>query len=337
MGRASQNHAALLVPAVGGAQALNLNFVSGVLDSRVSVTRAGNTATAINSAGVIALVNANLPRFDYDPTTLACRGLLCEELRVNLLLNSQIDGTNLSTQSVAVAAVAHTVSFYGAGEVVLSGVHSATVTGTGAYPNRQTLTFTPTAGSLTLTVTGTVQFAQLEAGSFVTSFIPTAGASVSRDRDQPDMTGTNLTDWYNATEGTLLIYGNTTDDVNYPGYAAFGKVDYSTSFMQVLSLAGSTNAYFEATDAGVAQVAITVAANAKPQTNIIVAAYKANDFAASANGGAVQTDVSGTVPTVNIFRLGRLHGENNYLNGHLRQIVYWNTRLSDAMIQKVSA
>ena len=41
----------------------------------------------------------------------------------------------------------------------------------GAFPTK-TYTFTPSAGSLTLTVTGTVQFAQ-QTGAFATSYIPT--------------------------------------------------------------------------------------------------------------------------------------------------------------------
>ena len=66
-----------------------LDFTTGTLDSRVSVARAGNTATRINSSGKIEIVNANLPRFDYDPATLAPRGLLIEEQRTNLLLRSE--------------------------------------------------------------------------------------------------------------------------------------------------------------------------------------------------------------------------------------------------------
>ena len=50
-------------------------------------------------------------------------------------------------------------SFYGTGTVTLSGTHSFAVVGTGAYPARRSYAFTPTAGTLTLTVTGTVQFA----------------------------------------------------------------------------------------------------------------------------------------------------------------------------------
>lgn len=67
---------------------LALDFTTGVLDPRVTVARALNTATAINSSGFIAVVNANLPRFDYDPVTLQPRGLLIEEARTNVCFSS---------------------------------------------------------------------------------------------------------------------------------------------------------------------------------------------------------------------------------------------------------
>lgn len=66
-----------------------LDFTTGVLDSRVTVTRALNTATRINSSGLVEIVNANLPRFDYDPATLQPRGLLIEETRINHVLYSE--------------------------------------------------------------------------------------------------------------------------------------------------------------------------------------------------------------------------------------------------------
>ena len=62
-----------------------LDFTTGVLDPRVTVARALNTATRVNASGFIEIVNANLPRFDYDPITLAPKGLLIEEARTNLL------------------------------------------------------------------------------------------------------------------------------------------------------------------------------------------------------------------------------------------------------------
>ena len=66
-----------------------LDFTTGVLDPRVTVTRALNTATRVNSSGYVEIVNANLPRFDYDPVTLTPKGLLIEEARTNLLTYSE--------------------------------------------------------------------------------------------------------------------------------------------------------------------------------------------------------------------------------------------------------
>jgi hypothetical protein len=72
---------------------LALDFTTASLDPRITFTRAGNTATVVNNSGNIAAINADLPRFDYDPITLACRGLLIEEARTNLALNSQNVGS----------------------------------------------------------------------------------------------------------------------------------------------------------------------------------------------------------------------------------------------------
>jgi hypothetical protein len=75
-----------------------LDFTTGVLDPRVTVTRASNTATCFNASGFIETVNANLPRFDYDPVTLAPKGLLIEEARTNLVLQSQTFQTTWTNQ-----------------------------------------------------------------------------------------------------------------------------------------------------------------------------------------------------------------------------------------------
>lgn len=84
----------------------------------------------------------------------------------NLLSNTD----TLSTQSVTVAAVQKTLSFRGTGTITLSGASTAgPLVGTGAN-NIVSLTFTPSAGSLTLTVSGTVEIAQLEAGATRTPY-----------------------------------------------------------------------------------------------------------------------------------------------------------------------
>ena len=75
---------------LGDGSTLTLDFTTGVLDSRLTFTRAANTATVINSSGLITTVNADLPRFDHDPTTGEPRGLLIEGAATNLALNGSM-------------------------------------------------------------------------------------------------------------------------------------------------------------------------------------------------------------------------------------------------------
>lgn len=97
-------------------------------------------------------------------TTAASRPVL--SARKNKLLAT----TTLATQSVTLTAAPHTLSFKGTGTVTLSGASTAgPLVGTGAG-DRVSLTFTPAAGSVTFTVSGSVTEAQLENGSAVTTY-----------------------------------------------------------------------------------------------------------------------------------------------------------------------
>jgi hypothetical protein len=74
-----------LLPANGDGSTLTLDFTTGVLDPRLTFTRASTTATYINSSGYVTTAGTDVPRFDHDPTTLAPRGLLVEGQATNLL------------------------------------------------------------------------------------------------------------------------------------------------------------------------------------------------------------------------------------------------------------
>lgn len=83
----------------------------------------------------------------------------------------------MATQSKTVTAAQHTLSFQGTGTVTLSGASTAgPLVGTGPT-DIVSLTFTPSAGTLTLTVSGTVELAQLELGASRTAYQSVADAS----------------------------------------------------------------------------------------------------------------------------------------------------------------
>ena len=57
---------------------LDLNFIAtNKLDSRVKFFR-NSHATYIDKDGIVRIVGDNTPRFDYDPETKECLGLLME-------------------------------------------------------------------------------------------------------------------------------------------------------------------------------------------------------------------------------------------------------------------
>lgn len=62
---------------------LQLDFTTEILSPLISFSRSLNTATRVNAGGLIEPVSENIARFDYDPVTLDCVGLLVEETRSN--------------------------------------------------------------------------------------------------------------------------------------------------------------------------------------------------------------------------------------------------------------
>lgn len=309
-----------------------IDFTTAVADARVTTLRTGNTATRFNSVGAIELVNANTPRFNFNPVTLLCLGQLVEETRTNLFLNSLINGNPLSTQSVTLSAVPYTVSFYGTGSIAISGGHSATVSGAGAFPTRTTYTFTPSAGSSVFTVTGNVSYAQLEAGSFSTSFIPTAGTSVIRYSDEVKMTGVNFSSWWNANEGTLSLR----QDNAASGYRTGLQVDDGTNNNRILIQSASppTLQQYYVVSSGSA-VVNTAAQSLISAGSCTVAAYKLNNYAYSVNGAISTVDTLATVPAVSQIFFG-VERVANFLNGHIQKFMYWPQRLSNAEIRAFS-
>jgi hypothetical protein len=108
---------------LGDGSTLSLDFTTGVLDSRLTFTRASTVATYINSSGLIATASTNVARFDHDPTTLAPKGLLIEGAATNLCLNG----------SMAYTATAPTSWVRGFSGCTVASVNSTTFSGEKAW------------------------------------------------------------------------------------------------------------------------------------------------------------------------------------------------------------
>jgi hypothetical protein len=331
------NGSAFIYPAVSGASSYTGDGTSGIYIFGAQLSDSASVDPYVYQPVAAPASTAYYgPRFDYDPVTLAPKGLLIEEQRTQLLLNSSLAGTSLATQNVTVTAVAHTLSFYGTGTVTLSGTSTAgPLVGTGAYPDRSTLTFTPTAGTLTLTVTGTVQFAQLEIGAFATSFIPSAASQVTRAADSASMIGNNFARWYTQGPGTLYGEALTTAPAVGGSNRFIVMVDNGTpqnsiSLLTGIISTGTSGLYVNANN--VDQAYILTGTRLISTGQKLSGAYQVNSFQA-ANSGALGTqDTSGILPVVDRLRFGSYPtgAASNFLNGTISRIAYFNRRLADS-------
>jgi hypothetical protein len=302
---------------------LLLDFASTKkLDSRVTFTRS-SIATVINEFGVLQVVASGVPRFDHDPVTGESLGLLLEESRTNLLLNS----ATLVTQNVTVTAVAYSLSFYGAGAVTLSGTTTGTVTGSGAYPSRSTLTFTPTAGTLTLTVSGSCTDAQLELGGSITSVIPTTSSQVTRAADNAVMTGVNFSSWYRQDEGTFYAESVLLSKSNNPVILSASDGTTTNRISLVQSSIFGLRLSVVASTVTQAELAFPNAIIGNLQKSSL--AYKVNSFALCTDGATPSTDNAGTIPNVTQLQIGLQTGGLNLFTGTIKKLAFHPKRLSN--------
>jgi hypothetical protein len=274
------------------------------------------------------------PRWDYDPVTHVLNGLRIEEARTNSVLNS----ATLVTQNVTVTAVPWTLSFYGTGTVTLSGVSTAgPLTGTGAA-NRVALAFTPTAGTLTLTVTGSVTSAQLEVGTFATSYIPTAGAAATRAIEICTMP---TAAWFNTAVGSAVTdlmlpqVLSTGSNIEMLGLDQGATTDIIAARQSGASIIFSTNSFV----AGVGKGGPGVAAPVLVAGLVSRAGFTYNVSSAvitvALNGSTVTSSTTTGLPTA-ISRCTFGTGRNTPLNGYLRRVRYWPRALTNAELQSVT-
>jgi len=136
-------------------------FLTGIAD--FTFTRTGDQF-GIDSGGNLVKATTGVSAHIFG------EGILLEGARTNLFLNSFVP----ATQTITVAAVAHTITVKGTGDITVTGV------GAGVATEGSPLTLIPTAGGLICTVNGTLANVNVEVGAFGSSFIETFGATATR-------------------------------------------------------------------------------------------------------------------------------------------------------------
>jgi hypothetical protein len=173
--------------------------------------------------------------------------------------------------------------------------------------------------------------AQLELGSFPTSYIPTTTVSVVRSADVCSITGGDFSGIYNQSEGTLLTNAFTPAS----GDRTVVATDDNTSNEMVRLRTEGTNPFFKVTDGGVDVVAIDSGAISANITFKLAGAYRLNDFASSVDGGSAVTDTLGAIPTVDRMRIGSGQAGNT-MCGCISSIRYYKKRLPNAKLQTLT-
>lgn len=343
------------------------------------------------------------PRFDYDPSTLAAKGLLIEETRTNFrsyssdftqtsawtkqastvvnnttLLTTAPDGTNTAqaivpasngtTNGITDAAsviyiLGRTVSFYakagtgistitgqdGAGNVWTVNLSNGTSTFAAAYTYNSVtnvgngwyrVVFNTTNASFYIGASsganGSNYFSlwgvQVENGTFVTSYIPTTTASVTRAADVAQLTGSALTT-LQGTQATLIAEAN--QIAAGLRYLISARKSSGGTFGDYYSLLSAISVMRVGS---VDQANMTYSPAPTTTSNYRAAfAWQTNSFGAVANNGTVQTDTSGSVVSgIDGGYLG-YYLDGTYLNGWIASLALYNTRLPDAILKQKSA
>ena len=180
--------------------------------------------------------------------------------------------------------------------------------------------------------------AQLEAGSFATSYIPTSGSTVTRAADVASIAGTNFSSWYNQSEGTVFV-----DTQSYPhpvsGKALVPFAFSDNSYSNRITLSGSTGSSqfnFDVTAGGILQRAVL--GNFLSSGLKAAGGYKSTGSAGSLDGATAVTSNSPNIPSViSQLDIGQAQDGTNTLNGHISRLAYYPYRLSDTILQEITS
>ena len=284
----------------------------------ITWTRAGATAYTRNSSGAwIGPIAANTARSFYTAAGIY-QGVLIEPARTNHFLNS---AAPITQTSPSLGTGSYTLWMEGTGSVAVA-ANTATITGAGTATAGSPVTFTVTvAGTVNYTVTGSPTIVQAENGAYATTYIATAGASVTRNADTPLIpTAGNVS----GTAGTCAASVSIGDTI--------GRIlvlsDVAERNALYCSGGGTTIGMFDGTNIvnGPALSALGVQGR----------------YASRWSGVAMQAAANGVAGTAGTFDgnfdlgtnmgIGYAPSLGNWISGCVRNLRIWNTDLGAAVL-----
>ena len=176
--------------------------------------------------------------------------------------------------------------------------------------------------------------AQLEAGSFPTSYIPTTSATVTRSADVASITGANFSSWYRQDEGTVFADFSTLGTrLQYPASIDDG----STNNFIGIGVDSSNSRFGRIDTSGVTQAAITSGSSVVGASNRAIIGYFVNNIGSTYNGATAGSDLSASIPTVNRMTIGSLAGSSTFATSStIRRLTYWPSRLPNSTLQEIT-
>lgn len=190
--------------------------------------------------------------------------------------------------------------------------------------------FSVVAGGSTI-----VYGAQLEAGAYPTSYIPTAASQVTRAADVATIN--TLSPWFTAGNGVIYLEHSTFN----PAPSANRVLELSNGGTQeriYIAQQSATTMRLYSETAGSAVVTLVQSSSSPGVITKTAARIKSNDFAISTGGLDAITDIDAPFPAgLNVLRLGSAHLNGAFLNGHIRKMRYYPKGASNAELKSLTA
>lgn len=177
--------------------------------------------------------------------------------------------------------------------------------------------------------------AQLEQGSYATSYIPTIGLAETRLGDVCYNSGTSAE--FNDSEGVLFVETAALANDGTNRWAA--AVSDGTNFerVQIIYLSTDNTIAASVINNNTSQCSFSYSSGVATDFNKIAISYKQNDFKMYVNGTQVDSDTSGNVPSgLDTLGFERPTGVSQFY-GKVKQVIYFNEALSDSELQTLTS